>query len=205
MRAVETDIVAIDFEATGVVGEWPDEPWQVGMIRIRHGKIMTAPTFESLLQVGDRPVSPYATGRYNQYRYELLEAPRLTELWPQLRSWWFGSALAAHNVATEKKFIRQAAPLHRAGPWIDTLKLMRVAYPNLISHKLEDLLAELEFIEDVQRICPGREAHDAIFDAAGCALLLVHLLQQDGWTDATIDDLAGAHPNSYYQQRFKQR
>ena len=109
--------------------------------------------------------------------------------------------MAAHNAATERKYLQQAFPLHRCGPWIDTLKLARIAYPRLPSHALEDLATALRLTGQVQAACPGREPHDAVYDAVACAVLLVHLLGQDGWAHATVRALAAARPDAFYRRR----
>lgn len=199
--AREAEIVVLDFEATGVVGTLPDEPWQIGMVRVREGAIVPGACYESWLRVGDRPFSPYAPGRHAELREELVGAPTLPGLWPEVRTWWSDVALAAHNTGTEQKFIRQAFPLHQPGPWIDTLKLARIAYPDLASHKLEDLLETLHLWDEVCGLCPERTPHDALFDAAACAALLVHLLDLDGWRGATVGALVAAKPQAFYRRR----
>jgi DNA polymerase III epsilon subunit-like protein len=197
MRLADTTIVAIDFETTGSVPEHPDEPWQVGMVRITNGVVED--TYQSLLRVGDRPFNAYAPGRHASLRAELAVAPTLSDLWPVLRPWWLGAPLVAHNAAVEKKVVRQAAPLHRPAGWIDTLKLARVAYPDLPSHTLTDLLDRFGLEKEVRRVCPDRASHDALYDAVGCGLLLFHLVAQDGWQDATVEALISAHPARYYR------
>lgn len=199
-QATKAEIVVLDFEATGVIDGLPDEPWQIGMVRIRQGAVVWEERYESWLRVGERPFSPYAPGRHAELRAELEAAPTLTGLWPELRPWWTGAALAAHNAATEQKFIRQAFPLHQPGPWLDTLKLARIAYPHLSSHKLEDLLESLNLLPQVREACHGRRAHDALYDAIGCAALLVHLLHLEGWQHATIGALAAARPDAFYRR-----
>jgi DNA polymerase III epsilon subunit-like protein len=125
---------------------------------------------------------------------EIANAPRLVERWPEVRAWWVGRTLVAHNAATEQKVIRQTAPLHRTGLWIDTLRLSRMAYPDEPSHALEALLDRLGLMPEVRALCPGRQPHDALFDAVGCARLLLHLLVQPGWHDASVAALASARP-----------
>jgi len=198
--AREADITAIDFETTGVVEDLPSEPWQIGMVKMRGGAVDDSRQFTSLLRVGDRPFNPNAPGNHHKLRSEIAEAPTTGELWPELQEWWMGSPLAAHNISVEKNLIEAAAPLHRPGPWIDTLKLARVAYPALESHKLEDLLVRLKLIGRTRELCPGREAHDALFDAIGCAVLLGHFLGLDGWGGVTVEQLAVVEPEAYYKR-----
>ena len=200
MLAREALITVIDFETTGVVGSWPNEPWQMGLVLLRKGCVAPETAFDCLLRVGDRPFNPHAPGKHFQRRDEIAQAPLLRELWPELRDWLIGRPLAAHNIGTEKKIIRQAAPLHKPGPWIDTLKVARVAFPELASHTLEDTLAELRLMKRARALCPGLDAHDALFDAFGSAVLLEYFLQMPGWEEVTVEDLVHAHPEAFHRQ-----
>jgi len=190
MRAAcEMVITAIDFEGTGAVRGYADEPWQVGLVQICKGQVAVSHTYEHLLYVGDRPFNHYAPGRHADLRDVLKESPKLPMLWPALRPYIEGVPLAAHNAATEKRYLERAFPLHVPTVWFDTLKLSRLAYPGLASYKLEDVLAALGLTGRVDAMVPGREPHDALYDAVGCAVLLCHLLDQPGWRDATVEDL----------------
>lgn len=202
MLAREADYVAIDFETTGTVAELPAEPWQIGVVRLTAGRV-TDDTFESLLRVErERPFNRNAPGRHHELREEIAAASSMGQLWPDLRAWCAGP-LVAHNAATEKKHLREAAPIHRFGPWIDTLKLARIAYPKLESHKLDDLSERLELAPRIDELCPGRAAHDALYDAIASGLLLEHLLHLPGWEHATLEQLANAKPTAFYQERRK--
>ena len=189
MRASQATITVIDFETTGSVKGWPSEPWQVGMVRIVGGQMDEAATFDRLLRIGDRPFNRYAPGRHSELREELASAPTLQELWPELKDWWLHTPLAAHNISTEKTVMRKAAPLHRFGPWIDTLKLARIAWPGAASYALEDLVPALDLTEQVTALCPGRAPHDALYDAVACAVLLCRLLKDPAWQELPLDRL----------------
>ncbi|HMP73088.1 MAG TPA: exonuclease domain-containing protein [Kiritimatiellia bacterium] len=191
MLARESVLVAIDFETTGVVSGFGDDPWQIGMVRLRGGRVMMEETYERLLGVGDRPFNPMAPGQHHRLREALRTAPRLEELWHEVESWWVGGALVAHNAAVERRVVNRVAPLHGIGPWIDTLALARRVYPGLASHKLEDVLVGLGLMARVCDVCPGRTVHDALFDAVGCGMILEHILLLPGWREAEVEDLAG--------------
>ncbi|MDF3128165.1 3'-5' exonuclease [Kiritimatiellaeota bacterium B1221] len=176
---------AIDFETTGSVAGYPVEPWQVGLVSFSPGE---KPVFwESLLQVGPRPFHPRAPGRHAQLREALAEAPRLEECLPVLRTYCSSKPLLAHNVATEKKCFRQSVPMEKFGPWVDTLKLSRAAWPHLTSHKLEDVLVALDLMNEMQNQFPDRGAHDALYDAYGSGLILLHLFSLDEWKEVPLD------------------
>lgn len=167
----------IDFETTGVVKNYPNEPWQIAMVTFRDGKLDLQDVFESLLRVGDRPFNLYAPGRHQQLREQILNAPSMSDIWPLMTPYLLNRPLVAHNAATEKKMLGSAFPMHRFGPWIDTLTLSRRLFPKLASHKLEDLIVTFKLKDQVDRICPGREAHDALYDTVGTGLLLQAMLR----------------------------
>jgi len=199
-----SELVAIDFETTGVVAEYPAEPWQIGLVRMREGKVVEE-TFESLLLVdAARPFNHMAPGRHDELREEIAAAPTMGQLWPELRT-WCRVPLVAHNAATEKKHLRAAAPIHKFGPWIDTLKLARIAYPAFVTHKLDDLIDILKLGERVVALCPERGAHDALYDAIACGILLEHLLALPGWGELTVEQLAKAKPTAFYQVRSRSK
>lgn len=196
--SVSFSFAAIDFETTGSVAGYPLEPWQVGVVFITPN---AEPVFwESLLRVGPRPFHPQAPGRHAQLRTELEVAPTLEECLTELRQYCGQVPLIAHNCATEKKCLRQSLPMERFGPWMDTLKLSRAAWPGLPSHKLEDVLASLGLTGEMQKQFPEREAHDALYDAYGSALLLQHLLAQEAWTDVSLNLLQNPD-QSFWQKR----
>jgi len=204
MRLRDAELVAIDFESTGVVGAHPNEPWQLGMVWITGGTV-TGRACSQWLRVGERPFNRYAPGQHHQLRAELAAAPTLGELWPELQGWWLGHPLVAHNIGTERSFLTQAAPLHALGPWIDTLQVARHVYPRLPAHGLEVLLDHLGLMGQVAERCPGLLPHDALFDAVGCAVLLIHFLSLPGWAEVEVEALVGLSATVYRQERRRGR
>jgi DNA polymerase III epsilon subunit-like protein len=190
-EASSARFAVVDFETTGAVPGYPVEPWQMGVVRVCNGKVRPAEAFETLFHVADRPFNPRAPGRHAQLRDRLAEAPTPGELWPTLSLWVTGVPLVAHNAGTERSVLTRLAPLHKLGPWVDTLTLVRRAYPRLASKALEEVVAVLGLTPRVQALCPGREAHDALYDAYACAVLLEHLLGLPGWERVTVEALAG--------------
>ncbi len=182
---------AIDFETTGAVPGFPNEPWQVGVVSVHaDGADRLGSSFESLLRVSpDRPFNKWAPGRHARIRAELAAAPALPDLWPELAPRLAGPVVA-HNAGTERSLLQASAPLHVPGPWIDTLALARRAWPAAPSHALEDLVPALGLLPRLQALLPGREPHDALYDAVACALLLLHLLDQPGWGSLSPAELA---------------
>ena len=123
------------------------------------------------------------------------------ELWPEIQPWIIGCPLVAHNIGTEKKFLTKLAPLHRPGPWIDTLKLVRALYPDWPQYSLESLIEYFGITQKVDVACPGRAPHDALYDAIGCAYIFEYLLHDNEWDSLTVEELACIHPTLYHRRK----
>lgn len=180
----------VDFETTGSVPGYRVEPWQVGVVSVEQGVLLPETQYESLFRIGERPFNVRAPGRHSLIREQLAQAPTPGEVLPELVQRLSGVAVVAHNIGTERSQLRAMAPLHTFGPWIDTLKLTRNAYPALDSKSLEDVIHILGLRNRVNALCPNREAHDALYDAVACAVLLEHFLALPGWEQVTVEALA---------------
>jgi len=191
LAILDAEITVLDYESTGALRGYPNEPWQIGMVSLKEGKVDPDSVFESLIRVDiNRPFNPYAPGRHDVLRNEIAEAPTPQEVWQKIKQRLTGHPLCAHNVATEKKFTRAMAPMHQFGPWIDTLRIARKAWAGCPSYALEDLIAMLGLKQRVDALCPGKEAHDALYDAVASAMLLEHLFEQPGWENTTVSEWA---------------
>jgi DNA polymerase III epsilon subunit-like protein len=205
LLACDCTITVVDFECTGTVEGHADQPWELGLVLFERGHPVPGKTFRTLLHVDQRPFSPYAPGRHEQVRAAIAAAPDLPGLWSSLKPWLIDRPLCAHNVGTERKFIRKAFAMHRIGPWIDTLRLVRFAYPHLPSHKLEDVLVTMGLKQRADGLLPGLGPHDALYDAMACALVLEALLELPEWKDISLEALvqvqAGPSPRPSSRKR----
>ena len=184
-------IAAIDFETTGSVPGHPNQPWQIGVAPIVDGTPRRDLFFDSLINVGARPFNKYAPGRHAQLRDEIAAAPTMSELCPKILPMLTGKILVAHNAGTERSALAVAAPLHKFGPWLDTLALSRAVWRGLDSYTLEDLCARFNLAVAVSGLCHGRAPHDALYDAVACASLLLHIRRQPGWDRLSLEELCG--------------
>jgi len=192
---------AIDFETTGSVSGYPVEPWQLGVVGVSEEGDVTL--WESLLRIGERPFHPRASGRHAGIREKLAGAPTLEECLGEIRARCVGAPLVAHNASTEQGVLRLALPLEPFGPWIDTLKLARAAWPGLSSHKLGDLVETFGLADELESQLPGREPHDALYDALASALFLRHVLRQPGWDRADLPTLRHPDQSAWLKCRRK--
>lgn len=168
--------LALDFETTGSVQGWENEPWQLGAVLIDDDGPVADSRWETYFRVAaDRPFSRRAPGRWAELRDELAAAPAFMDLWPELSARLVGVPLVAHNASTERTILVKRAPLSPFGPWIDTLQLVRKYWPLMESFALGDLVCTFGLQARVDALCPGRTWHDALYDACAGAVLFCHL------------------------------
>jgi DNA polymerase-3 subunit epsilon len=195
MKASEALFAAIDFESAGTAPGLTDEPVQVAIVHWQSESPVVA--LNSYLRPS-RPVTWAAQQVHGISNDQLTLAPRLIDLWPRVKSALEGRWVVAHGAATEKRFLR-VFPLHRFGPWVDTLKLTRAVYPSLPSHALGDAVTTLGLLDQIQ--FTGFRWHDATSDAIASLLLLNHLIEAADLGNEPAEILT--HPNlaSYFASR----
>jgi DNA polymerase-3 subunit epsilon len=176
LKVCEVEFAAIDFESAGSEPGRTDEPVQVSIVLMKNGEIGEA--FTSYLKPG-RPVTWAARAVHGIGDDALVDAPRLIDLWPDVKRMLDTRWVVAHGAATEKRFLR-VFPIHRFGPWIDTLTLTRSVFPSLPSHALADAVSSLGLADSWELKQPGFRWHDAYCDATASLVLLRHLIASAG-------------------------
>ncbi len=119
-------LVYLDFETTGLDPFGGDRVCEVGLVRVRGGRVEAE--FSTLVNPG-RPISPGAAAVNGLTDRMLAGAPRFGEVMPRLLDLIAGTTLVAHNAPFDLNFL--AAELGRLGvpypgnPALDTLRLAR--------------------------------------------------------------------------------
>lgn len=164
---------AIDFESAGASRGDHDVPVQVG-IACWSPAAGFGERFVSFLRTA-RPIMWAAHKVHGITPADLADAPSLVSLWPEIRRRLDGAVVVAHGKGTERRFLR-AFPGHPFGPWLDTLLLARAAWPAMPSHALGDLCRHRQLDAAVAASLPGRNWHDALYDAHASLVLLDHVI-----------------------------
>lgn len=164
-------LAAIDFESVPAADGSGDVPVQIGIVTGTNARVDAGQAWSSYVCPGV-PLSPRKGMRLAP---EIEGAPSLLSLWPRVRDSLQGRWLVAHGVGTEKRFLR-AFPGHGFGPWMDTLRWSRAAYPELTSHGLGDLCAGLGLEPTIRAFNLGEGWHEALFDALAALCLCQHFL-----------------------------
>jgi DNA polymerase-3 subunit epsilon len=196
----DSRFTAIDFESAGAARGRTDVPVQVGLAswtaREGHGG-----TFVSYL-AADTPITWAARKVHGIRDEDLVSAPSLLALWPEVKQRLAGAAVVAHGKGTEKRFLR-AFPGHGFGPWIDTLLLARAAWPDLPDHSLSALCESRGLSATVAGMLPGRRWHDALYDALASLVLLDDLVAAFDLVDRPLDWLLRPDTAAWHRQRRK--
>jgi DNA polymerase III subunit epsilon len=194
----ESRFCAIDFESAGAARGGMDEPVQVGLAEWSP-EAGRGGVFDSLLRIRG-VVSPAARKVHGIGVERLAGAPALLELWPELRSRLGGAVVVAHGKGTEKRFLR-AFPGHGFGPWVDSLLLARAVWPGAPDHSLGALCEARGLAGRVREWVPGRDWHDALFDAAASLVLLEHIIRECGLEDLGLEFLCSPDLSGWHRQR----
>ncbi len=189
-------LAALDFESVPRAEGAGDVPVQIGLVCGTGLEIELSSAWSSHL----RPGVPVSARKGQRLAPEIATAPSLLSLWPRVRDSLQGRWLVAHGVGTEKRFLR-AFPGHGLGPWIDTLRWARAAYPYLPSHALGDLCREVGLEDKIRRLGLGVDWHEALFDAVAALLLLQHFLQLVPPGRLTVELLRAPRLESYFLHR----
>lgn len=189
---------AIDFESAGSARGETDVPVQIGLAcwslakgHERH--------FVSYLR-SPRPIAWSARKVHGISDEDLIDAPNLPMLWPEVKQRLHGAAIVAHAKGTEKRFLR-AYPGHSFGPWIDTLLLARAAWPDHPAHSLSELCEAASLSNTVQQLVPERRWHDALYDAVGSLVLLSHIIETFQLADQPLAVLEQVDTSAWHRGR----
>lgn len=197
MKVQQVPFAAIDFESAGTAPGLTDEPVQIAIVH--WGANLPIVALNSHLRP-TRPVTWAAQQVHGISDKQLLHAPRLVDLWPQVRSALENRWVVAHGAATEKRFLR-IFPFHGFGPWVDTLSLARAIYPSLPSHALGDTVTTLGLIDQIE--FPEFRWHDAASDAIASLILLRHLIESGGLSEEPAGVLTRPNLAGYFAARRK--
>ncbi|MDE7152872.1 MAG: UvrD-helicase domain-containing protein [Muribaculaceae bacterium] len=174
--ATDGPIVIYDTETTGldITG---DDIVQIAAMKIVGGKVVD--TLNIMLHT-DKAIPPMLGDLENPLVKEYAATPHLSRRQGLQRFMEFaeGSTLVGHNVEFDYNILdynlRRDCPetdlRSRHPERFDTLKLARLIYPDLRSHKLKDLLAQLSL--------EGENSHLANDDIEATHSLMKHLLQR---------------------------
>jgi DNA polymerase III subunit epsilon len=166
---VQTPIVMLDFETTGLSPAAGARITEVAALRIVEGRIVDR--FVSLVNCGVR-VPSFITGLTGITQRMVDTAPCVSRVVPELLRFIGTDTLSAHNASFDEKFLLAEsrdlglAPQHAR--LLCSLKLARRVFPDLPSYKLGALSASLG-------IRFGGSAHRAEADAEVSAQLLIHI------------------------------
>jgi DNA polymerase-3 subunit epsilon len=197
MRVRDVEFAAIDFESAGVARGQTDVPIQIGLAILRGCEIVES--FRSYLHT-DRPVAWSAKKVHGIDNADLVDAPTLHALWPELKSRLADRWVVSHAAGTEKRFLR-AFPGHGFGPWVDTLSLFQAALPDTDSHSLSALAVACGCEAECHALAPDFRWHDALCDAIASLVLLRWLIARCELADAPADILLNPDRARYYARR----
>jgi DNA polymerase III subunit epsilon len=194
----QCEFAAIDFETAGAARGMTDYPIQIGMAKWSVHKGFEQ-DFVSYLECKASIlwVSQKVHGITNK---DLVNAPSLLSLWPEVEHKLRNAVIVAHGKGTEKRFLR-AFVGHQFEPWLDTLWLSRAVYPKCSSYSLSKLCDELGLTDQVKHLVPNRHWHDALFDANASLILLKHIILEHDLARQPLASILNTQASAWAKHR----
>lgn len=177
-----TEFVVFDLETTGAKAP-PCRITEIGAYRVKNGAV--AETFQTLVNP-ETPIPPFITGLTGIDDSMVKDAPRFSDVAPDLLEFIGDSVLVAHNSGFDMRFLNyeigMVYPEYRlANPCLCTVQLSRRLLPEIENHKLKTVADH--YAIDL------RNHHRAGADAYATAHIFVNLLDKlasDGMTDLGV-------------------
>jgi DNA polymerase-3 subunit epsilon len=184
-------LVAFDLEGTGSQDRQNEAILEVGVVPLADGRPHLSSAYHSLVNPGRRiPRRPWISTALTGDA--LASAPPL-DTTPKLAARLDGNYIVGHNVGIDWRLLSLRCPTIRPAGLIDTMKLARLLPTGNQGRSLTALLDHYELTDPVTELVPGEQAHRALWDATGAALLLATLIGgMPGGADLTIAGLQRA-------------
>jgi len=164
---MEKRVVVCDLETTGLEPT-VDKIIEVGLVSLEMGEVTGK--FHSLVNP-ERPLPLKIKRLTGLDDVDLVQAPAISEILPQILDFIGENPIAGHNVQFDLGFLAAARGMPFSNPSFDTLELARLVVP-AASHRLESLCDQ--FGIDI------KASHRALDDALATARLLDLLLAMAG-------------------------
>lgn len=176
--------VAIDLETTGLDFE-KDEIIEVALVRFENGEPVESEDY--LVKPTTAVLRPFIENLTGISNADLESAEPFAALAGKIYSFIGDMPIVAHNANFDSKFLKQT--FQKVGVsfedhmvW-DSLTVSRIAYQNILNHRLDTLVQELNI--------PRSRAHRALPDADACGRLFVMSIQKIAASDEWLLNALG--------------
>lgn len=160
------DLVAIDLESTGL-DPMNDAIIEVGIARMRDGEIIDE--YSTMVNPG-RPIPSNVTYLTGISQEDVVHAPAIGIVLPQISSFIGNIPIIAHNITLDIGFLRDRHGILKSNALIDTYDLASVLIPNAPRYNLNSLTHQVGIELE--------NAHRALDDAKAAGLLYWTLWQR---------------------------
>ncbi|MBI9015641.1 MAG: 3'-5' exoribonuclease [Phycisphaerae bacterium] len=175
------NFIAIDFETAN---ERRNSACSIGIAIVKDGEIVE--TISEFIRPPELYFNPFNVGIHGITASDVADAMTFDQLWEKIGGMFANNKVIAHNASFDMSVIRYGLDeygiCYPSFDYYCTLVLARQIWPEICSHRLNDIADMLGF---------EFEHHDALEDAVACAKVL---LQQAKLAEAdSIEELAACY------------
>lgn len=146
-RKIINDYCVLDLETTGLSFDY-DEIIEIGILKIRDNKIID--TFSQLVKP-HREIDGFITELTGITQEMLNDKPSFHDIKNDVLGFINGDLIVGHNTYFDKNFLENGVGHELDNEYIDTLQFSRKIYPELKSHRLEDMVNFLSLSSNEHR------------------------------------------------------
>ncbi|MGW5191739.1 3'-5' exonuclease [Kribbella sp. NPDC004138] len=177
------DYAVVDVEGNG---QRPPDLVEISIVAITAGSIGQP---RSWLVRPPRPITSMARRFHRITDDQVVGAPMVADIEPELRQALSGKVFVAHNASVDLGVLGRELPGSQPARVVDTLKLARRLLPGRDSYQLGPLVDALGL---ARRLPTDLVPHRATYDALVCARLLLHLATPPGREPLALAELLDA-------------
>ena len=160
------ELVALDLETTGL-DPFENEIIEVGAVKFLNGEVIDE--FSTMVNPG-KPIPQITTHLTGIRQEDVVNAPKIDTVLPQISQFVGNAPLIAHNVTLDMGFLQQRHKILKGNPSFDTYDLATILLPNAPRYNLNSLTQQVGIELE--------NAHRALDDARAAGLLYWVLWQK---------------------------
>lgn len=161
IKRIIDDYCVLDTETTGLSAYY-DDIIEVGILKVRNNEIVDR--YSQLIKP-EFEVPPFITNLTGITNEMLIDKPTIQNVKNEILSFIEDDIILGHNTSFDIRFLNAAFDSSLDNNYMDTVQFARKVYPELLSHRLSDLVNYLNLKNNEHRAISDCIATKELYDA----------------------------------------